>query len=41
VKIIRAIPGAPSMSKEGVNNFLESKLLLQIGTIDDEGDLNI
>jgi PPOX class probable F420-dependent enzyme len=41
VKIISAIPGAPSMSKEEVNKFLESKLLLQIGTIDDEGDPNI
>ena len=29
------------MSKDEVNNFLESKLLLQIGTIDDEGDPNI
>ena len=29
------------MSKEDVNNFLESKLLLQTGTIDDEGDPNI
>ena len=29
------------MSKEDVNKFLESKLLLQIGTIDDEGDPNI
>jgi general stress protein 26 len=29
------------MSKEEVNKFLESKLLLQIGTIDDEGDPNI
>jgi PPOX class probable F420-dependent enzyme len=29
------------MSKEDINNFLESKLLLQIGTIDDEGDPNI
>jgi general stress protein 26 len=41
VKIISAIPGAPSMSKEEANKFLESKLLLQIGTIDDEGDPNI
>jgi nitroimidazol reductase NimA-like FMN-containing flavoprotein (pyridoxamine 5'-phosphate oxidase superfamily) len=41
VKIISAIPGAPSMNKEQVNKFLESKLLLQIGTIDDEGDPNI
>ena len=29
------------MSKEEVNKFLESKILLQIGTIDDEGDPNI
>jgi PPOX class probable F420-dependent enzyme len=41
VKIISAIPGTPSMSKEEVNKFLESKLLLQIGTIDDGGDPNI
>jgi PPOX class probable F420-dependent enzyme len=41
VKIISAIPGTPSMSKEEVNKFVESKLLLQIGTIDDEGDPNI
>jgi PPOX class probable F420-dependent enzyme len=41
VKILSAIPGAPSMSKEEVNKFLENKLLLQIGTIDDEGDPNI
>jgi PPOX class probable F420-dependent enzyme len=41
VKIVSAIPGTPSMSKEEVNKFLESKLLLQIGTIDDEGDPNI
>ena len=41
MKIISAIPGAPSMSKDEVNNFLESKLPLQIGTIDDEGNPNI
>lgn len=41
MKIISAIPSAPPMNKEGVNKFLESKLLLQIGTIDDEGDPNI
>jgi nitroimidazol reductase NimA-like FMN-containing flavoprotein (pyridoxamine 5'-phosphate oxidase superfamily) len=41
VRIISAISGAPSMNKEEVNEFLESKLLLQIGTIDDEGDPNI
>jgi nitroimidazol reductase NimA-like FMN-containing flavoprotein (pyridoxamine 5'-phosphate oxidase superfamily) len=37
-KVISAISGAPSMNKEEVNKFLESKLLLQIGTIDEEGD---
>ena len=36
VKIISAIPGTPSMINEEVEKFLESKLLLQIGTIDDE-----
>jgi nitroimidazol reductase NimA-like FMN-containing flavoprotein (pyridoxamine 5'-phosphate oxidase superfamily) len=41
VRIIGAISGAPSMNKEEVNKFLESKLLLQIGTIDEEGDPNI
>ena len=41
VKIISAIPGTPSMINEEVEKFLESKLLLQIGTIDDEGDPNI
>ena len=41
VKIKSAIPGAPSMNKEEVNIYLESKLLLQIGTIDEEGDPNI
>ena len=41
MRIISAISGAPSMNKEEVNKFLESKLLLQIGTIDQEGDPNI
>jgi PPOX class probable F420-dependent enzyme len=41
VKILSAIPGTPSMDKEEVNKFLENKPLLQIGTIDDEGDPNI
>jgi len=40
VKILSAIPGAPSMNKKEVSKFLESKLLLQIGTVD-EGDPNI
>jgi general stress protein 26 len=41
VKILSAIPGTPSMNKEEISKFLESKFLLQIGTIDDEGDPNI
>ncbi len=41
MKIISAITGTPSMSKEEINTFLENKLNLQIGTIDDEGDPNI
>ena len=41
MKVISAITGIPSMNKEEVDAFLESKLNLQIGTIDDEGDPNI
>lgn len=41
MKIISAITGTPSMNKEEVNTFLENKLNLQLGTIDDEGDPNI
>ena len=41
MKVISAITGAPSMSKEEVNTFLENKLNLQIGTIDEDGDPNI
>lgn len=41
MKIISAITGTPSMSKEEVGTFLENKLNLQIGTIDDDGDPNI
>jgi nitroimidazol reductase NimA-like FMN-containing flavoprotein (pyridoxamine 5'-phosphate oxidase superfamily) len=41
MKIISAITGTPSMSKEEVDTFLESKLNLQIGIIDDDGDPNI
>jgi len=41
MKIISAIAGTPSMSKEEVDIFLENKLNLQIGTIDDDGDPNI
>jgi nitroimidazol reductase NimA-like FMN-containing flavoprotein (pyridoxamine 5'-phosphate oxidase superfamily) len=41
MKIISAIISSPSMSKEEVETFLEKKLNLQIGTIDDKGDPNI
>jgi nitroimidazol reductase NimA-like FMN-containing flavoprotein (pyridoxamine 5'-phosphate oxidase superfamily) len=41
MKIISVIHGTPSMSKEEGDRFLESKLNLQIGTIDEEGDPNI
>jgi nitroimidazol reductase NimA-like FMN-containing flavoprotein (pyridoxamine 5'-phosphate oxidase superfamily) len=41
MKIISAIISSPSMSKEEVDTFLEKKLNLQIGTIDDKGDPNI
>jgi nitroimidazol reductase NimA-like FMN-containing flavoprotein (pyridoxamine 5'-phosphate oxidase superfamily) len=41
VKILSAIPGAPSMNNEEVSKFLENKFLLQIGSIDDEDDPNI
>ena len=41
MKVISAITGAPSMSKEEVDTFLENKLNLQIGSIDEDGDPNI
>ena len=41
MKIISAIIGSHTMDKEEVVTFLENKLNLQIGTIDDEGDPNI
>jgi nitroimidazol reductase NimA-like FMN-containing flavoprotein (pyridoxamine 5'-phosphate oxidase superfamily) len=41
MKITSAIISSPSMSKEEVDTFLEKKLNLQIGTIDDKGDPNI
>lgn len=41
MKVISAITGTPSMSKDEVDTFLENKLILQFGTIDDEGDPNI
>jgi hypothetical protein len=41
MKVISAIRGTPSMSKEEVDAFLRSKLNLQIGTVDEIGDPNI
>ena len=41
MRIISAITGTPSMSKEEVDIFLENKLNLQFGTIDAQGDPNI
>jgi hypothetical protein len=41
MKIISAISETPSMSEEEVGKFLESKLNLQFGIIDEEGDPNI
>jgi nitroimidazol reductase NimA-like FMN-containing flavoprotein (pyridoxamine 5'-phosphate oxidase superfamily) len=41
MKIISVISETPSMSEEEVGKFLESKLNLQFGTIDEEGDPNI
>lgn len=38
---VGAITGTPSMSQQEVDTFLENKLNLQIGTIDNEGDPNI
>ena len=39
MKVVSAITGAPSMSKEEVDTFLGNKLNLQIGTIDEDGIL--
>ena len=41
MKVISTIAGTPPMSKEEVNTFLENKLNLQFGTIDDDGGPNI
>jgi general stress protein 26 len=41
MRIISAISGTTSMSKEEVDKFLEKKLNLQLGTIDENGDPNI
>ena len=41
MRLISAISGTPSMSKEEVDTFLERRLNLQLGTIDEKGDPNI
>jgi nitroimidazol reductase NimA-like FMN-containing flavoprotein (pyridoxamine 5'-phosphate oxidase superfamily) len=41
MKIISASTEAPGMTKEEVDRFLESKLNLQIATIDEQGEPNI
>ena len=40
MKVISAITSTSSMSKEEVDTFLENKLNLQLGSIDDDGDPN-
>jgi len=37
MKVTSAITGTSSMSKEEVDTFLENKLNLQLGSIDDDG----
>lgn len=41
MKVIGATPETPGMDMEEVNRFLESKLNLQLATIDNQGDPNI
>jgi len=41
MKIINAASEIPGMTKEEVERFLESKLNLQLATIDNQGDPNI
>ncbi len=41
MKIIKAIGYAPGMNEEEVDKFLQSKLNLQLATIDETGDPNI
>ena len=41
MKIINATPEIPSMTKEEVDRFLESKLNLQLATVDKQGWPNI
>jgi general stress protein 26 len=41
MKILKANPEIPSMTMEEAERFLESKLNLQLATIDSKGDPNI
>jgi nitroimidazol reductase NimA-like FMN-containing flavoprotein (pyridoxamine 5'-phosphate oxidase superfamily) len=41
MKIVNASPEIPGMNREEVERVLESKLNLQLATIDDDGDPNI
>ena len=41
MKIINATSEVPDMTKEEVERFLESKLNLQLATIDEQGEPNI
>ncbi len=41
MKIVSATPETPGMTKEEVDRFLESKLMLQMSTIDEQGEPNI
>ncbi len=41
MKIISAIATSPSMTEEEIDRILESKLDLQLASIDEKGDPNI
>jgi len=41
MKIISATTETPGMTKEEIDRFLESKLMLQMSTIDEQGEPNI
>ena len=41
MKIINSTKEAPGLTKEEIDRFLESKLMLQISTIDEKGEPNI
>ena len=41
MKIINATKEAPGLTKEEIDKFLASKLMLQMSTIDEQGEPNI